>query len=389
MKNTFTKVYALTSKIGVLLVEDDKATRSTITKILHMLFANVYASGSIEEAYAIFTKNKKNIDLVITDIFLENASGFELIEKIKKKSKKTKFIAISGLESTENFTKAIDLDVESFILKPITTDSLLFSIQKAAKKIQTEARLAKSRKELQKAKQTAIKLLAAQDDFIKDAIHELHTPLSIIVTNADLIAMSCGELKELASIQAACKVLQTSYEDMAYMMKKDSDKYSNTPINVGCFVEERVAYFKSVADANLVDLQCEIKAKDIIFKMSDVKLQRLIDNNISNAIKYSKRLGKIKVKLYIKNHLPILEFHNFGPIISDKKKIFKRYYREANTKGGYGIGLKLVSDICREYHIGIQVLSSISNGNFFRYSFPKFENATIGRYNFTDIQIVG
>lgn len=377
MKHTFVKIHALTSKMGVLLVEDDESTKNTIAKIFGMLFADTFTAASVGEAYSVFLKNKKNIDLVVTDIFLGDGSGFELIEKVKKNSKKTKFIVVSGFESTENFTRAIDLEVESFILKPIATDSLLFSIHKAARKIDTERKLAKSRLELQKAKERAMELLAAQDDFIKDAIHELHTPLSIIVTNADLIAMSHGELKELAPIQAACKVLQTSYEDMAYMMKKDSENYKDDAINLTDFLRERIMYFRSIADANLVELGSCIDVNDIIIRMPEAKLQRLIDNNISNAIKYSKRHKKITVKASLKDSLLTLEFHNFGPVITDKKKIFKRYYREESTKGGYGIGLKLVSDICREYAIEIQVLSSISRGNFFRYTFSRFENATI------------
>ncbi len=379
MKHTFVKVHNLTSKIGVLLVEDDEATRNSVAKVFKMLFANTFTAGNADEAYAIFLKNKKSIELIVTDIFLGNESGFELIQKIKQVSKKTKFIIISGFESTENFTKAIDLDVESFILKPIDTDSLLFSIHKAAKKIDTEKKLAKSKLELQRAKETAVKLLAAQDDFIKNAIHELHTPLSIIVTNADLIAMSQGESDELRAIQAACKVLRTSYEDMAYLMKKDSMDYKDDTINLGEFLKERIFYFKSVAQANMVELICNIELPDIAVKMPETKLQRVIDNNISNAIKYSKRNKKITVRAYIKNSLPTIEFHNFGPIISDKKKIFKRYYREENSKGGYGIGLNLVYEICKEYAIDIQVLSSIHRGNFFRYTFSRFENATIGR----------
>jgi len=379
MKHTFVKVHNLTSKIRVLLVEDDEAAKNSVAKVFKMLFANTFTAGSADEAYAIFLKNKKNIDLVVADIFLGSESGFDLIQKIKRISKKTKFIVVSGFESTENFTKAIDLDVESFVLKPIDTDSLLFSIHKAAKKIDTEKKLAKSKLELQRAKETAVKLLAAQDDFIKDAIHELHTPLSIIVTNADLIAMSQGESDELRAIQAACKVLRTSYEDMAYLMKKDSMDYKDDTINLGEFLKERIFYFKSVAQANMVELICNIELPDIAVKMPEAKLQRVIDNNISNAIKYSKRNKKITVRAYIKNSLPTIEFHNFGPIISDKKKIFKRYYREENSKGGYGIGLNLVYEICKEYAIDIQVLSSIHRGNFFRYTFSRFENATMGR----------
>lgn len=379
MRQTFEQIKALTSKMGVLIVEDDASTRDAVQNTLKRFFDKTLSAGCVKDAVEVFSKNKRYIDIIITDLALENESGFDLIEKIKKINSGKKFIIMSGYESTENFIQAIVLDVESFILKPIETNNLLFSIQKAAKKIVTEQKLKKSRQELQKAKAKAVAIAAAQDDFIKDAIHELHTPLSVIITNADLIKIEHGENIHLSSIEAACKVLQTSYEDMAYMMQKDKYIQNEQMINLADFIRSRVSYFESIAVANGVKITSDIDeaaCKNGIL-MSASKLQRLIDNNLSNAIKYSKRGKTIKISLKKIADKAVLEFHNYGILISDKKRIFKRYHRENDSRGGYGIGLNLVFEICKEYGITIKVLSSVKKGNSFIYAFTCVENGTI------------
>lgn len=379
MKQTFEKIKALTSKMGILIVEDDEMTRGAVQNTLKRFFEKTFVAAGVKEAIDIFSKNKRHIDIIVTDLALGNESGFELIEKIQKINSGKKFIIMSGYESTDNFIKAIVLDVESFILKPIETNNLLFSIQKAAKKIITEQKLKKSKQELQKAKAKAVAIAATQDDFIKDAIHELHTPLSVIITNADLVKIQHGENIYLSSIEAACKVLQTSYEDMAFMMQKDKYTQSKQNIDIADFVKTRVMYFDSIAIANGVKLVLEIdkKADCANFFISASKLQRLIDNNLSNAVKYSKRGKTIRVTLKMNDNQAVLEFNNYGIPITDKKKIFKRYHRENEARGGYGIGLSLVSEICKEYGIAIKVLSSVKCGNSFIYTFTCAENETI------------
>lgn len=379
MRHTFEQIKVLTSKMGVLVVEDDNMTRDAVQNTLKRFFDKTFGAGCVKDAVELFSKNKRHIDIILTDLALENESGFDLIEKIKKINSGKKFIIMSGYESTENFIKAIVLDVESFILKPVETNNLLFSIQKAAKKIVTEQKLKKSRQELQKAKAKAVAIAAAQDDFIKDAIHELHTPLSVIITNADLIKMEHGENIHLSSIEAACKVLQTSYEDMAYMMQKDKYIQNEQVVDLPEFLKSRVAYFDSIAIANGVKLVTDIDDNACLngFLMSASKLQRLIDNNLSNAVKYSKRGKSIRVSLKRNESGAVLEFHNYGILISDKKKIFKRYHRENEARGGYGIGLSFVYEICKEYGIGIKVLSSLKKGNSFIYAFNCIENGTI------------
>ncbi|MDZ7880479.1 MAG: ATP-binding protein [Saprospiraceae bacterium] len=71
----------------------------------------------------------------------------------------------------------------------------------------------------------------------------------------------------------------------------------------------------------------------MIIKISIIELNRLIDNNLSNAIKYSKIASVIKIIL--KDNT--LEFHSLGKQIIEENKIFDKYIRENESVGGHGL----------------------------------------------------
>jgi len=97
---------------------------------------------------------------------------------------------------------------------------------------------------------------------------------------------------------------------------------------------------------------------------------RLIDNNLSNAIKYSDAGSEIRVKLE-KNRL---SFHTQGESIRDTKRIFQKYVRENTTVGGYGLGLSIVFEIAKQYGIEIDLVSDEEKGTVFTYTFICYDN---------------
>ena len=108
----------------------------------------------------------------------------------------------------------------------------------------------------------------------------------------------------------------------------------------------------------------------ITLHFNATQLQRIIDNNISNAIKYSYEESKIEVTLRRFDGQCELIFKDYGFGIEDTNKIFDRYYREETGKGGFGIGLNIVKSIMEETGIELAVQSTPKEGSTFTYSFP-------------------
>lgn len=208
------------------------------------------------------------------------------------------------------------------------------------------------------------------DNFIKDSMHEINTPLSIINLNVDLHAHKHGENKYLRRIKAASKTLAAIYSDMDYLVKQGRVDFKTKEIEMGDFIRNRVDYFQEVANMKHVVLSTDIEA-DIFYRFSTKKLQRIVDNTISNAIKYSHDSSIVKVTLHAERGEIHFMVEDEGVGIENTEKIFSRYYRENESKGGFGIGLNIVKQIIDEEGIALNISSRVNEGTTFHYIFYK------------------
>ena len=208
------------------------------------------------------------------------------------------------------------------------------------------------------------------DNFIKDSMHEINTPLSIINLNSDLFANKFGENKYLTRIKSASKTLATIYDDMDYLIKQGRVQHKSQNINISEFIQNRVDYFKEISNLKNIEIITKIDA-DICYPFSKTKLQRIVDNTLSNAIKYSHDNANIEISFYEKDAQYIFKVQDYGMGIEKIDKIFSRYYRENESKGGFGIGLNIVKDIIDEEKILLEIHSEVDKGTLFKYTFPK------------------
>lgn len=219
-------------------------------------------------------------------------------------------------------------------------------------------------------------LVVAQDEFVKKSIHEINTPLAIILANIDLLKMKQIQNKQLTNIESASKIINNIFNDLSYLVKKDRVVYEKQKINLSAFVQQRIDFFDEVARANKLYFAPFIEENLEIF-ISEIHLARIVDNNLSNAIKYSFANNPIKITLKSSsdNHI-VFEILTYSQELKDKDKIFDEYYREHASRGGFGLGLKIVKDICDENKIKIKIESN-SEFTIFSYIFKRLENENI------------
>lgn len=206
--------------------------------------------------------------------------------------------------------------------------------------------------------------LGEQDSFVQSSMHEIKTPLSIITLNNELRELEFGRDEYSQEIDSAIKTLKTSYEDMSFTITKDEINYPVETLKLSDIAHERVAYFETIALSSSKSISLSADS-ECTLNISSVELIRLIDNNLSNAIKYSDNNSDIKVTLYGNN----LSFHNKGKPIIDTKHIFDKYFRENRVIGGHGLGLSIVQEIAKKYSIKIELDSTVENGTTFNYKF--------------------
>jgi len=210
------------------------------------------------------------------------------------------------------------------------------------------------------------------DDFIKESMHEINTPLSIINVNVDLFDTTYGKNKYFNRIKSATRSLATIYNDMDYLIKQNRVEYKNEPINLKEFLQERVSYFELICHLKEIELLFTCNTTEPILFFSTTKLQRIIDNTLSNAIKFSFANSKIEIKLFSdKNENIYLSVQDYGKGIENPQKIFERYYRENEYKNGFGIGMSIVKSIIDEADIILEIKSKLGKGSIFTYTFKK------------------
>ena len=124
-------------KLNVLYVEDEEPARNMFNKFLNKKFETSISCQNGLDAYMEFEKainNKKPFDLVISDINMPKMDGLDLLEKIREKSD-IPFMFTTARSESEQMIKAINLNVNYYILKPLDLEAVDASIQKICQEI--------------------------------------------------------------------------------------------------------------------------------------------------------------------------------------------------------------------------------------------------------------
>jgi len=212
-------------------------------------------------------------------------------------------------------------------------------------------------------------LLLENKRFIADTVHQIRTPLTNIMMNSDLIKMILKnkEVDEfIEQIEASINMLTNSYEDLSYVISHDTIKYTPRDVNLSVILKQRITFFYTIANVNHKKIKYSIEDNIFVY-INQIELERIIDNNISNGIKYSTPNTDIFIKLEKKSNI-VLEFITFGDKIKNPDKTFEKNYRENESKRGLGLGLSMVKNICEKYDIKYEV-DYKEGKNIFRYIF--------------------
>jgi len=341
-------------KYTVLIIDDKKENLKYLNEILKE--ENYIIKASTDALFAINSSKINPPHLILLDIKMPDLNGFEVCNLLKKEEnlKDIPIIFISALDDIESKVKALSVGGVDYITKPF-------------EKEEVKARVKTQLKIFEKA-QTIEKLLTQQDFFLKKIIHEMNTPLSIISLNIDNLESQLGPKEQFEAIKASSKSLSSIYNDLYYLTKKEKRVQEIQTINLVKFLSSRVMFFDEMANIKNIDISLDIH-KEFEINIDKSELERIIDNTISNAIKYSFEDSQIDIITDIIDNKYICEIKDFGMGIEDTNSVFNAYYQQKDKNVGLGLGLNIVKDICDKYGITIEVKSG-DLGTSFIYIFP-------------------
>ena len=220
-----------------------------------------------------------------------------------------------------------------------------------------------------------------EKQFSSDVSHELRTPVSVILTESQYSLEYADTLKEakdsFSVIQRQAKKMSELINQIMELSKIEKQFIIPTKkINFSEIIEKILLDYKNLIDKKNIKISKEIEEN--IFIIGDkIMIERLLDNLLNNAMKFTK--NEIKIKLYSENENCILEVEDNGIGMSEEFKnlIWGRFYqindsRNKKINKGFGLGLFLVSKIIEQHNAVINVESELNKGTKFIAKFKKY-----------------
>jgi len=275
-------------------------------------------------------------------------------------------VALSESEKSPSAVKNTNTDKNkkdtSYFRTFKTIESLTHLIEQSARDYEEQS------KRLEQQMNYSENLLASHRQFLRYTVHEMNSPLSVIMGNIELHEMEFGKSVYLENIEVAAKSIFSMYDDLSYLVKKDHIHYMKQRIDLVDYIRSRIDFFAQVADKAKSMFLFESNCNEIYIFFNETKLQRIIDNNLTNAIKYTFENEKIIVSLHQEHDNCHFFIASHSRKIQEPEKIFEEYYREEQSQEGFGLGLNLVRRICKEENVKITLHSS-ENITSFSYQF--------------------
>jgi two-component system sensor histidine kinase QseC len=202
--------------------------------------------------------------------------------------------------------------------------------------------------------------------FIADAAHELKTPLAAIQINAHLIlSAATGEVPPVAA-KAAERGLRDGVNRATHMVHQllafervsiESDSGAMVELELAGFLRNRLASMVPMALARRIDV--ELDAQAVCQRRVHVEsLGALVDNLVSNSIKYSPDGGKVQVRLATLDGVTRLSIQDQGPGIEPKyrHRVFERFFRvPGQAESGSGLGLAIAASAALRNHASVDL----------------------------------
>ena len=220
-----------------------------------------------------------------------------------------------------------------------------------------------------------------EKQFSSDVSHELRTPVSVILTESQYSLEYADTLEEakdsFSVIQRQAKKMSELINQIMELSKIEKQIIIPTKkINFSEIIEKILLDYKNLIDKKNIKISKEIE-ENIFITGDKIMIERLLDNLLNNAMKFTK--NEIKIKLYSENENCILEVEDNGIGMSEEFKnlIWGRFYqindsRNKKINKGFGLGLFLVSKIIEQHNAIINVESELNKGTKFIAKFKKY-----------------
>ncbi|MDD5156603.1 HAMP domain-containing sensor histidine kinase [Sulfurimonas sp.] len=192
--------------------------------------------------------------------------------------------------------------------------------------------------------------LILMEDFLRDIIHDLNTPVSSILLNAQLLKRKYPD-EEINRIYISTQTITGLYKNLEVLYRELPIEQEH--VSLDTFLYERMRYFQTLFP--LLTFKIEGNKKVVITINRDI-LMRIVDNLLSNACRYNVSSGKVTIR-YSENSLYIVDT---GVGIKHIDRVFERFYKESER--GLGMGLYIVKTLADKVGAEVEIFNNTEAG---------------------------
>mgnify|MGYP000884171519 CR=1 FL=1 len=348
---------------AIIIIKNDKISYSNPAALNLLGYSEEELIGMNIKSICLGKENKNNC---IYEYYLNSLNGKDLIDHFE------------GRFRTKHGNLIYAIITWSKI--EINNEILFYGIIKnITQKKQLELERDKLIKELNEKNNKLEKLMKLKDDFIRIASHDLKAPFNAIIGFSEIL-LNDSDLsetqKQYINIIYESSEIQLSYvEELLELLDNNCNeiKLNLTKISLSELIFKSIHNMEILAQKKSIIIDSSIP-EDIFVTVDDIKMIQVINNLISNAIKFTEKNKKISLEAVLINN-KMLELHIKDQGIGlDKSRIqnFKNSKKVETTDGtigekGSGLGLKISSDFLYAHNTKLMIKSEPGKGSDFYF----------------------
>ncbi|HZG41171.1 MAG TPA: ATP-binding protein [Nodosilinea sp.] len=396
----FTPTFSPEHNLGkplVLVVEDNPEMNRFITTTLAAEYRTATATNGqegLEQAIAL------QPDLILSDMMMPSLSGEQLVQQLRRHPAltTTPVVMLTAKADDDLRVQLLRQGAQDYLMKPFSVEELkarvgnLIAIKRVRDLLQQELasqshdlealvdEVSRRRQELQVALNTLQHQTAEleqsnrfKDEFLAIVSHELRTPLNAILGWAEALQTHRFDAtitaRALETIERNARLQTQLIEDLLDISRLLRGKLllQRQATEVKPIVEAAIQTLQPEAEANAIQLSAHLKAADSQVLGDRDRLQQIIENLLSNALKFTPAGGRVEICLEQQPEAVNIQVSDTGQgIRADMLPHVFDYFRQADSSdtreyGGLGLGLAIVRQLI-ELHNGDITIESAGEG---------------------------
>lgn len=357
----------------VLVIDDEASMRDSCSQIL---VKSGYRSEVAEDG-TVGLEKVQNIhpDLVLIDLKMPVISGIEVLEKIREFDPSIISVVITGYATVESAVEAMKKGAYDFLPKPFTPDQLRIIIKRGLER----RRLILETESLRREKKIM------EENFITMVSHQLRSPLGTIAQYFEVILggivgkVEPRQEEMLIKARDRLESLMGLINDWLNLARMNKDQIVDKlkPLSISKVLEDIVTFIQPSAQKENISLELIPYAGDDLVPGDEESLTQVFSNLITNAIKYNKPSGRVKIFIEEDEDGLAVNVEDTGIGIPEEHLpyIFDQFYRikkdREKKSDGTGLGLSIAKKIVDAHGGTIRVTSEPGKGSVFRVLLPK------------------